>query len=1216
MNNNCELRMRLRRLLTVVVAVWLAGVAGLPTAHRVVGQDGLVPKSAGVEEVCPDIHVRAGEIVPLDCSVGFEPGSMFEWTSPDASALDMLNETTARAAQFTAPAGIRQSRTYLFYRTRLGASGDVLGRTEVQVVVYPAWTSDCLDVDGLPLKGQARLACAEASGELTPDARDTRVGREDLPEVHVLSQDWPEEQLELRCERSVTVEAAGETIVPCTSASSAVGLLKYTARFDWPPYSETVVLESGEFEYVVKAPVHEDAAAVRRLELTVEDLSTGLAASQEIEVHVVNAGPVLRCFDLVVQEGDRVRIPCVASGSAGTRYQLFLPGRPGGMPRGLFEELPAFTAPEVDRDTTLTVLVRALDQAAGRVAQQEFSLLVRDADAPSSLGPPNLTIECDPAMSEVYEGDPDIRIECTITSGQDGAFFWAWAAEGDTPLELIIDSIDLNAPEAITFEVPESVDEDKNYEYSVVASHDDHGFSNRVSIYITVLERPDIAITCQDARARTGDPPRQLECTATNDKGVDRMYYWVWGGPLHLLRAEDLTLTGTPLFVVPGSQAGLSVDYVYTVSASAENADPPPVPATLTVTVETILGTLSVSCVTPVEVFEGANDVELDCSVGGAQPGAEITWVLQPQSGSPDLLSPNPDPGGGPIFSVPPSIPADQTYEYSVGVAAPNYIASEEQIVTIRVLTRPELALNCESRVTVFVADPPRRLFCEASNDRDLDLEYRWEWTPETRLEDADTATPRFEVPTEQRESSVKYPHLVTVSAPEAIPASAPVEVTVLNPDVSQAFQVAVSTTGMDLGSLGSSGVARLDPTTELVSGRVHGGAVHAARMLIAAQDSITVGLELLRSVVLRRSGVVAGADASLELVPLWAYAGSCATLAPEMVTEFQMRVAVEEGDCRLLRFGGELDLTGAAPGSYSGELAVVLSLGSLDETYEIPVWLVVEDERRVVSIGPDGASFGTEAAPSAALDPNQTIRIHPLVASLARGQMEGVMDVSNPSVVPLEVSVTARFGYLEAQSQGDFVAGGGSVMVADPNDSPLGNLAERLTLYPGEFLLLPGETRQVRYGVETAQRGQMGDRGYAAFLGVAAAPRQYVRQDQLPASVTNSSAARVSTSIPAVYIPGASPARLTAVLESSPESLLQGQGATFLIETAGEPFAGHVVVSARDGEELGRSDLLVYTRSRVRVPLSGLPGATLMLHFVSSTDAPAPGPILLSTGR
>ncbi len=332
MERDFEPRSRLRSLSTVFVALWLVGAAGLPAANRAVGQDQFGHKSVAVEDVCPDIHVRAGETVPIDCSLAFEPESEFEWTSPDALALALLRETQAGAARFTAPAGLRQSETYTFHRIRIGVAGNVLGRTEIRVVAHPAWTPDCRDLDGSPLKGRARLACSEISAEGVPDAPEFHAVRTELQPVPALSREWQPEPPDLRCVRSVTVEAAGEASVSCLGAGSEPGLLQYTARFDWPPYSETVVLEGGDFEYVLRAPANEDAAAVRRLELTVEDLATGLAASQDIEVHVVNAGPVLRCYDLVVQEGDRVRIPCMASGRAGTRYQLLWPGRPNGMP--------------------------------------------------------------------------------------------------------------------------------------------------------------------------------------------------------------------------------------------------------------------------------------------------------------------------------------------------------------------------------------------------------------------------------------------------------------------------------------------------------------------------------------------------------------------------------------------------------------------------------------------------------------------------------------------------------------------------------------------------------------------------------------------------------------------------------------------------------------------------------------------------------------------
>ena len=929
-------------------------------------------------------------------------------------------------------------------------------------------------------------------------------------------------------------------------------------------------------------------------------------------MHVVNGGPALHCYDLVVQEGDRVRIPCRASGSPSIRYQILHAAHLGGVPSGILEETPTFIAPEVDEDTTIAVVVRALDQLAGRVAQQEISVMVRDAGGLAGGAPLDLAIECVPAMSEVFEGAPDIRIECTITSGQDGEFVWTWAAEGDTPLELLLPTFDPYAPRSATFEVPESVDEDTFYEYSVTASHNDLGVSNRFSIFITVLERPDIVVTCQDARARTGDPPLQLDCTATNEKELPLDYTWDWRGPLQLLRAVDLAATGRPQFVVPGDQDGLFVDYEYTVSASAENADPPAAPTPLTVTVEKILGTLVLSCVTPVEVYEGADSQPLDCTIGGALPGAEITWSWQPQAGAPDLLSSNADPSLGPIFQVPASVPSDQTYAYVISIAAPNYIASEAQLVTINVLTRPELALNCESKVAVFAGDPPRRLFCEVSNDRGIELDYRWEWTPETRLEDADTATPRFDVPAEQREASVEYPYLVSVSALEAIPANAPVEVTVLNPDASRAFQVAVSTTAMDLGTLGAAGAARMDPDTERLSGLVHGGAARAGRMLLSARDSLSVALELVRPAVLHHSEAGTGAAAPLVFVPAWSYEESCATLAPQMLAESYVRLELNSDDCRLLRFGGEVDLSGAAPGIYTGEVIVLLTIGSLDEPYSVPVRLAVEEARRVVTVGPEGASFGVEAAPAASLSPAQAVRIHPLVAALAADDTEGVLDVSNPSAVPLEISVAAEFGYLEAQPAAAFAPGGGSAVVTDLSRSPLGNLATRLTLHPKVFLLLPGQTRQVRYAIDPALRGRMADMGYAAMFSVAASPRQYVSDNQLTASVSGSGAARVSARIPAVYAPGERPAELSAVLESILNSPPEGQIATLLIETAGEPFAGEVVVRGAGGEELGRSDLLVYTQSRVQVPLSRPAGASVTLQFLPGVNVPVPGTIRL----
>ena len=125
-----------------------------------------------------------------------------------------------------------------------------------------------------------------------------------------------------------------------------------------------------------------------------------------------------------------------------------------------------------------------------------------------------------------------------------------------------------------TFHVPEEVTQDTFYEYTVTATHDDAGTSNRVSISITVLEKPDIAVDCEDSQARTGDPPLRLMCTASNSKGIDLTYQWHW------TPSERLSdpAVATPLFEVPADQQDLIQEYVYEVTASADLADRQPRP--------------------------------------------------------------------------------------------------------------------------------------------------------------------------------------------------------------------------------------------------------------------------------------------------------------------------------------------------------------------------------------------------------------------------------------------------------------------------------------------------------------------------------------------------------------------------------------------------------------------------------------------------------------
>ena len=1185
---------------------------------EVSGQEFLTPESESSLQICNDLIVSAGESAILDCPFANIHGIAFRWTSEDARALKNLSNVAVAAPRFHAPVGLTHIQQFTFYRIETDPEGKEAGRVSVQIFVYPNLSDDCRLPDGTPLKGEDLERCNEvnAVSSAAPEAAWTEQASEVVslsPVNGALNRQVANvpEAPRLRCDPSVTVESHSEAVITCSGQSLFGGFLEYTAEFDWPPFSETIILPSGEFDFTVRAPAIDDATDVYRLRLTALDHQSGLTTVRTVEVHVVNTDPVLACDDLVVDEGAYATFPCTAEASGAFQYQFIPQARFDELPWGLYDQIPSFVAPDVNRDTTISVIVRVVQQEAGRVAQQELSLLVRDQSGSAMGGLLDLMIDCEPKMKEVYEAWDDILLECSVTSGQDGDFVWTWAAQGDTPLEPLLPSLD-DARRA-TFVVPESVDEDTFFEYSVTASSDDLGVSNSVDILITVLERPDIAVACEDVHVRTGDPPAQLSCTATNEKNLPLSYTWQWMPTDRLL--GDLTATGMPLFDVPQDQAELFLDYVYEVSASATDADEPEMPTTLTVTVEKILGTLTLVCVTPVEVYEGSNDVELDCTVGGAQPNAELSWTWQPQAGSEDLLRAHPDNFSGPIFQVPASVPSDQVYEYAVSVHARNYVGSEPQIVSINVLTRPDLALDCETDIVVNVGDPPRRLLCKPSNSRGIDLDYGWNWSPSTHLAETDTPTPLFEVPVEQREASVEYAYVVTLTAPHAVPVTAPVLVTVLNPGAAESFDVAVATSAIDFGKVGPIGTVSLDPGTERISGLIHGGISHTGRLLITARDSLSVGLEMLRPVPLRPADAQDSAlpERSLILMPQWSHAETCVTLAPESQAETYIWLDLEEGDCHLIRFGGDVVLDGAPPGNYEGEISVLLTQDGIDETYIVPVSLTVEEERRVVSLGPAGARFSPETVPTSALDDDQRIRIYPLVAALSPNELDGAFEVSNPSIVPLEISVSTEFGYLEAQVPVPEGATPMGAIIADPEGSPLGDLSGIISVHPKVLLLMPGEVGHIRYAADAIQRGRIGGRGYAAQFSISAVQRQYARQDQLPVIPDAVRSARVLTRIPGVYVPGDGPTRLSAELESVSSGPLQGFAATLLIETEGVPFVGQVVVRGENEEDLGKSDLLVYTRSRVRVPLITSPSGHVTLHFIPRTETPVPPPVRLS---
>ena len=340
------------------------------------------------------------------------------------------------------------------------------------------------------------------------------------------------------------------------------------------------------------------------------------------------------------------------------------------------------------------------------------------------------------------------------------------------------------------------------------------------------------------------------------------------------------------------------------------------------------------------------------------------------------------------------------------------------------------------------------------------------------------------------------------------------------------------------------------------------------------------LSIELASPLVLKRRDAVG--ESSLVLAPTWSYAESCEQLSSQEVGGLYTEVTLREETCRLLRFGGEIDLTDAPSGEYAGNMDVILRSGEGEETHSVEVTVTVVPARRVITIGPAGVRFSTSREVPAGLTEEQNLTIYPDVAFLTEEKPDGVFELSNPSLVPLEVTMSARFGYTEADEDGS------ETMVEDIAGSPLGDLSALVDIHPRVLVLMPGEKGLVRYGVKEGAHAAMARQGYAAFFDVVSQPRRYAALDRMPEGVTEDRTARVTMRLPGVYVPAEGASQLSARLLSI--SYAGSLSATFLLETSDHPFAGEVVAYDGDGRELGRRETLVYTRSRVRIPLDRMP--------------------------
>ena len=801
----------------------------------------------------------------------------------------------------------------------------------------------------------------------------------------------------------------------------------------------------------------------------------------------------------------------------------------------------------------------------------------------TTLERPDISILCEDV--QVRTGDPPLELKCTPSLDiphRDAPLDYTWDWKSENGLDLLAGDLNSATP---VFDVPEDQDLPiVEYTYQVTASAENTDPpQNPATLTVTVEKNlGKLVLGCTSpVELYAGEPEFPLECAISGDDVPDLSWTWqLQEGP------EDRLIAGAsgapPIFRTPGSvEETETYEYEIRVDARFYDASEPE-------SVEIIVlqrPMLSIDCES-VRVRTGDPPLELKCTpsldIPHRDAPLDYTWDWKSENGL-DLLSGDLS-SATPVFNV----PADQNpptveYTYQVTASAENTDPPQNPATLTVTVEKYPILLECPEEVVVTVGMPPQRIECSATSDQDVALEYVWQWTPTERLLDTSTGSPLFDVPTRQRLYSRTYPYMVTVSAERAISAQASVSVIVLDPSQGLVEQVEVSSSELDFGMAGPDGEVLMDPATEQLSGLVYEvGQSHAGRMMIRARDSVTVSMEQLQSAVLRH----VDSDHELTLVPRIAYSPSCTMFAAYTQASRNVQTLLAPGDCHVVRIGGSITLSQADPGVYSGKVPVVLTVNGLDQLHTIPVVLTVEPQRRVVQLGPDGVRFRVAPSTGAPLEWEQRISIQPQVAVLGPQTRAGTFELTNPSIYPMEVEVSTEFGYREVREEEQF-----SVGVTD-QEIAQGDLSALMTVHPKIMLLSPGETRPVHYAIP--DHVQMQARGYAGQFNFTVTPREFIDQRQSPISVR---AARITFRAPGVYIPGSAPARLRASVESS-----TSEAVVLLVETDTIPFYGEVIVHDDSGDELGRSEVLVYTRSRVRVPLDAAPAGGLMLRFISST--------------
>ena len=306
-----------------------------------------------------------------------------------------------------------------------------------------------------------------------------------------------------------------------------------------------------------------------------------------------------------------------------------------------------------------------------------------------------LTLVCT-SPPPVYEGSPDFDLNCSASGAPEGSEYdYVWTGRGSTVVPGKLSSTTVENP---TFDVPDNVNADTDYEYTLTVSA--RGADpETANVTVRVLNKPSLTLVCTPpAPVYEGAADFDLDCVASGaPQGSTYDYVWTGRGSTVVPGRLNSTTIAKPTFDVPGSVTS-DETYEYTLTVSAENAEDASAPVTVRVLNKP---SLTLVCTPPAPVYEGAADFDLNCSASGAPSGSQYDYVWTGRGSTvvPGQLSST--TVEKPTFNVPPNVNADTDYEYTLTVSADNAEAATED-VTVTVLNKKALDVACATPSPVY----------------------------------------------------------------------------------------------------------------------------------------------------------------------------------------------------------------------------------------------------------------------------------------------------------------------------------------------------------------------------------------------------------------------------------------------------------------------------------------------------------------------------------